>query len=69
MVGVDKSYDLGINYHPGKMNIVTDSLSQRSHLSKLVVEKMPFILYEEFDKIFIKVDLKTRTLGDQAKYY
>jgi hypothetical protein len=28
-----KNYDLGINYHPGKANVVANALSQRSHVS------------------------------------
>jgi hypothetical protein len=28
-----KDYDPGINYHPGKANMVADTLSQRSHVS------------------------------------
>jgi hypothetical protein len=35
-----KDYDLGINYHPGKANAVVDALSQRSHVSQLVVDSM-----------------------------
>jgi hypothetical protein len=28
-----KDYDLGINYHPEKANVVANALSQRSHVS------------------------------------
>jgi hypothetical protein len=29
-----KDYDLGINYHPGKANVVAGALSRRSHVSQ-----------------------------------
>jgi hypothetical protein len=50
-----KDYDLGINYHPGKANVVADALSCRSHVSQLVVERMPFELCEEFDKFNLRI--------------
>jgi hypothetical protein len=46
-----KDYDLGINYHPRKANEVADALSRRSHVSRLVVDSMPFELCEEFDEL------------------
>jgi hypothetical protein len=46
-----KDYDLGINYNPGKANVVVDALSRRSHVSQLVVDSMSFELCEEFDKL------------------
>jgi hypothetical protein len=46
-----KDYDLGINYHPGKDNVVADALRRRSHVSQLVVDSKPFELCEEFDKL------------------
>jgi hypothetical protein len=33
-----KDYDLRINYHPGKANVMADALSRRSHVSHLVVD-------------------------------
>jgi hypothetical protein len=50
-----KDYDLGINYHPGKANVVADALSCRSHVSQLLVDSMPFELCEEFDKLNLRI--------------
>jgi hypothetical protein len=49
-----KDYDLGINYHPGKANVVADALSHRSHVRQLVVDSLPFELCEEFDKLNLR---------------
>jgi hypothetical protein len=57
-----KDYDLGINYHPGKANVVADALSQRSHVSQLVVDSMPFELCEEFDKLNLRIIVNTRAM-------
>jgi hypothetical protein len=46
-----KDYDLGINYHPSKANVVTDAWSQRSHLNVMVKKEMPIDPCEEFGKI------------------
>jgi hypothetical protein len=46
-----KDYDHGINYHPGKANIVADALSQRSHVNHLVVKSIPSELCDEFAKL------------------
>jgi hypothetical protein len=51
-----KDYDLGINYHPGK------ALSQRSHVSQLVVDSMPFELCEEFDKLNLRIIANTEAM-------
>jgi hypothetical protein len=50
-----KDYDLGINYHPGKANVVAEALSRRSHVSQLVIYSMPFELCEEFDKLNLRI--------------
>jgi hypothetical protein len=54
-----KDYDLGIDYHPGKANVVVDALSRRSQVSQLVVDSMPFELCEEFDKVNLRIVAST----------
>jgi hypothetical protein len=54
-----KDYDLGINYHPGKANVLADALSRRSHLSQLMVDSMPFELCEKFDKLNLRIIANT----------
>jgi hypothetical protein len=48
-----KDYNLGINYHPGKVNVVAGALSQRSHANHLVVKIIPSELCDEFAKLKI----------------
>jgi hypothetical protein len=50
-----KDYDLRINYHPGKANVVADALSRRSHVSQIVVDSMPFELCEEFNRLNLRI--------------
>jgi hypothetical protein len=57
-----KDYDLGINYHPTKANVVADALSRRSHVSQLVVDSMPFELCEEFDKLNLRIIANTEAM-------
>jgi hypothetical protein len=57
-----KDYDLGINYHPGKANVVADALSHRSHVSQLVVESMTIKLCEEFDKLNLRIIANTEAM-------
>jgi hypothetical protein len=46
-----KDYDLGINYHPDKANIVADALSRRSHLNMLVTRELLSEFCKEFEKL------------------
>jgi hypothetical protein len=57
-----KDYDLGINYHPGKANVVVDALNHRSHVSQLVVDSMPFELCEEFEKLNLRIVTNTKAI-------
>jgi hypothetical protein len=61
-----KDYDLGINYHPGKANVVADALSQRSHVSRLVVDSMPFELCEVVDKHNLRIVANTEVMEMDA---
>jgi ribonuclease HI len=45
-----KDYDLGINYHPEKANLVAHALSRRSHENHLVIKSIPSELCDEFAK-------------------
>jgi hypothetical protein len=54
-----KDYDIGINYHPRKANVVADTLSHRSRASQLVVDSMPFELCEEFNKLNLRIVTNT----------
>jgi hypothetical protein len=57
-----EDYDLGINYHPGKANMVADAFCHRSHVSQLVVESMPFELCEEFNKLNLRIITNTEAM-------
>jgi hypothetical protein len=46
-----EDYDLGINYHPGKANVVADALSKRSHLNMLATRELLPEFCTEFEKL------------------
>jgi hypothetical protein len=58
-----KNYDLGINYHLDKANVIADALSRRSHLIQLIVGHMPFDLCEEFDKLNLRLVANTEVVA------
>jgi hypothetical protein len=46
-----KDYDLGINYHPGKANIIADALSRRSHVNMLATRELLPEFCKEFERL------------------
>jgi hypothetical protein len=58
-----KDYDLGINYHPGKANVVPDAFSRITNLNEFMVEKIPFDLCEELDKLNLRLTVNTEVVA------
>jgi hypothetical protein len=46
-----KDYNLGINYHPSKANVIADALSRRSHLNMLATRELLSKFCKEFEKL------------------
>ena len=46
-----KGYDLGINYHPGKANVVADALSRKPVSLNIMLESLPSELKEELAQL------------------
>ena len=50
-----KDYDLNIQYHPGKANIVEDALSRRSYCNNMMVRDEQPDLCDELDKLKLEI--------------
>jgi hypothetical protein len=50
-----KDYDLEVHHHPGKANVVADSLSRKVHCNHLEVEPYSDTLCEDMKKLNLEV--------------
>jgi hypothetical protein len=57
-----KDYDLEINYHPSKANVIADALSRRSHLNMLATMELLPEFCKEFEKLNLGWVLNTEII-------
>jgi hypothetical protein len=50
-----KDYDVEINYHPGKADVVADALSRKTYCNNLMVREEQPALHEELEKLRIEI--------------
>jgi hypothetical protein len=57
-----KDYDLGINYHPEKANVVADALSRKKYCNAIFARRMPIELRREIK--YLNLGMVNETSGD-----
>jgi hypothetical protein len=62
-----KYYDVGINYHPGKANIVADTLSHKKHCSVAIARRMRPELRQEIR--YLNLAMANETTGRSSGAY
>jgi hypothetical protein len=62
-----KDYDLGMNYQPGKANVVVDALIRRSHMNLLATREVLPVFCKEFEKLNLGWVLNTNVITMEAE--
>jgi hypothetical protein len=62
-----KDYDLGMNYQPGKANVVVDALIRRSHMNMLATREVLPVFCKEFEKLNLGWVLNTNVITMEAE--
>jgi hypothetical protein len=50
-----KYYDMSLQYHPGKANVVADALSRKSYVNGLTIGELPEDLCEQFKDLRLEI--------------
>ena len=50
-----KDYDMRLNYHTGKANVVADALSRKSHVNTLMTGELPKELAEDLRELCLEI--------------